>query len=74
MIHKCIKISCGNQYESDEIDAYYCESCIEKNKEIAAKINEKMRHTITIPIQSAMTRYDAAPKVRGMVRDSDFPL
>lgn len=41
-IHKCIKTTCDNTYEDDDIDAYYCPSCIEINKTIAKEIDRKI--------------------------------
>jgi len=69
MQYKCIKIVCGQTYESDEPEAYYCPSCVERNKQIAEQINAKIHPVYT---ESTISRYDAAPKVHGFPRANDF--
>ena len=41
--HTCIKPACGNKYEDDEVDAYYCNSCREANKKLAIEIDAKVK-------------------------------
>lgn len=37
--HSCIK--CQTKYESEEDDAYYCASCLEATKAIAAEVDKQ---------------------------------
>ena len=62
MQHKCIKIACGQFYENDEPDAYYCPSCVEKNKRTAEEINSRIH---PVNHESNMKKYDALPKIHG---------
>ena len=38
--HSCIK--CKTKYQSDDSDAYLCESCNEERKRIAEEVDKKM--------------------------------
>lgn len=38
--HSCIK--CRQQYDSDDIDPYYCTSCNEARLEVAKKVDAQM--------------------------------
>lgn len=40
MQHKCIK--CGSSYESEDTDAYYCDSCNEEKLAIAKRIDAQV--------------------------------
>lgn len=40
--HPCIRPGCANTYEDDEPDHYYCPSCNEARKKIAAEIDRKI--------------------------------
>lgn len=42
MLHTCVKPSCGNSYESDEPEAYYCPSCDTVRKHLATAVDAKM--------------------------------
>ena len=68
MIHKCIRLACGQSYESEEEDAYYCSSCQERNKEIAAKL-KVVNH---LPRSGLLAKYNSLPKVGGFVRARDM--
>lgn len=37
--HSCIKPGCSNQYQDNDPDAYYCPSCQEAKKALAAQID-----------------------------------
>lgn len=63
--HKCIKPGCDNSYEDNDIDAYYCPSCIEMNKKIAEEINKKVRPSKTV-IKSDYQRYNEIQQARGV--------
>ena len=70
MQHQCIKPVCGQSYESEELEAYYCSSCVEKNKQIAEEISKRMHPHIRV--ESTMNRYDSLPRVHGFPRASDL--
>lgn len=38
--HNCIK--CGQVYSDSDVDAYYCEACVEAKKAIAKEIDAKI--------------------------------
>lgn len=69
MIHSCIKPACANQYEDDEVEAYYCMSCREANKILAKQIDAKMK-TTKRDTYSPLKEYENSPKVNGFVRVS----
>lgn len=39
--HKCIKQGCVNTYEDEDVEAYYCASCIEERKQFTKEIDAK---------------------------------
>ena len=55
------------QYESEDIDPYYCAACNEQRKEIAKEIDAKLALRPKKPVMTAMQQYDASPKVRGYI-------
>lgn len=61
--HSCIK--CSTQYQDGEPDAYYCESCIEEKKKIAAQIDANLSNRPKRPTTSALQEFDSLPKVHG---------
>lgn len=63
--HSCIKPSCGSQYESEDVDAYYCPPCNEMRKEIAKKIDAKLVGKERRPIVSAIQEYTNLQKLHG---------
>lgn len=65
---KCIK--CSGIYKSEDPDPYYCATCEEEKKKIAAEIDKKIKPTGTV--MSDLKKYDSLPKVNGFVRASDF--
>ena len=40
--HKCIKPACDNSYKSEDVEAYYCESCVKANKILAGQIDAQI--------------------------------
>lgn len=70
--HKCIKPTCPNTYEDEEIDAYYCPSCIVEKNRIAIEIDSKHPSTVGQQPNGLYTQYDKAQKVRGLVRADDL--
>lgn len=65
MVHSCIK--CKTQYESDDIDAYYCPACVEIKKQLAKEIDAKIQARPQRETKSALQQYDEAVKVRGFM-------
>lgn len=39
--HSCINKECSAQYQSEDEDPYYCETCLEKKKVLAEEIDAK---------------------------------
>lgn len=75
--HKCIKISCPNTYQDNDEDSYYCPSCVEENKVIAAKVDQIIASKPRKETKSALQLYDEAAKMRGnkgFVRPEDIGL
>lgn len=63
--HSCIK--CGTQYQDEETDAYYCETCLVEKRRIASEIDAKLASRPKKEYKSAMQLYDEqAVSVRGM--------
>lgn len=63
--HSCIK--CHTQYEDQDPDPYYCETCKAQRNAIAAEIDKKL---LAKPRKDGMTplqEYDQAAKVRGFM-------
>lgn len=63
--HSCIK--CHVQYNSDEEEPYYCETCLVEKKAIAKSIDEKMQGRPKKEPVSALDAYDASPKFKGFM-------
>lgn len=62
--HSCIK--CGEKYEDEDVEAYYCSLCNEARKELAKKIDAQFAHLPKVEPMSELQAYDAAQKVRGI--------
>lgn len=60
---KCIKPSCSNEYESEEVDNYYCPSCAKANKELAQKIDAQVATRPKRSTTSAWQEYENAQKI-----------
>lgn len=39
--HKCINSKCENSYQSEDLEAYYCSTCIAEVKRVAAEVDAK---------------------------------
>ena len=63
--HTCIRLSCGNEYEDNDFDAYYCPSCQVKNKAIAEQVDKKLGTTLRKPIMSELQQFDEVQKRTG---------
>jgi len=63
--HPCIK--CREQYDTDDPDPYYCASCNEGRKAIAAEIDAKLANRPRKETMSALEAYDQAPKIKGFM-------
>lgn len=70
--HLCIKPSCKKSYESEDVDAYYCEECVLLNKEIAKKIDAT--HVTVAPVKSDFQNYEELRKRNGVVRPRDIGI
>jgi hypothetical protein len=70
--HACIKITCGQKYESDDPDAYYCPPCFEAKKALAAQIDAQVANQPPrLPRTSSYQDYENDPnKVGGFIRVS----
>lgn len=63
--HACLK--CKTQYEDEEVDAYYCTTCLVEKKRIADEIDAKIAMRPRKETKSAMQQYDEqAVNVRGI--------
>lgn len=40
--HLCIKPGCDNTYEDEDVDRYYCPTCNEARKALAAEIDKRI--------------------------------
>ena len=58
----CIKPACGKSYTSDEPEAYYCPSCIEEKKAIAAQIDAQMATKMRSPVVSELQQFERDAK------------
>lgn len=61
--HSCIK--CGTSYTSEDVDAYYCPSCVEEKKQIANEIDAKLASRPKRETMSEWQIYQNAPKIHG---------
>lgn len=44
---ECIMPGCSNRYETEEMEAYYCESCQLHKKNVAAQIDAQFKNRPT---------------------------
>lgn len=69
MTHSCIK--CTTQYEDEEVDAYYCASCLTAHKEKAQTIDADIAKTDKHEPMSDYKAYMmSTDKARGFLRVS----
>jgi hypothetical protein len=73
MLQTCIKPSCGQKYESEEPDAYYCPSCLELKRSAAAELDAKFDTRGQQP-SSGLTEYDRACAGRKFPRAADLGI
>ena len=65
--HSCIK--CGDKYQDNEADDYYCPPHDAERKQIAKEIDTKLsKRPPKRKIMSGLDEYDAAPKVHGFMQ------
>ena len=63
--HLC---SCGQTYEDNDPDLYFCPKCVEQRKVIAKQVDDKLKGKVSKRKEkSALEIYDSLPKIRGMV-------
>lgn len=72
--HKCIKPTCSNEYSDDDVEAYYCDSCREINKQIAEEIEKKRAMLPKNETKSSFKIYEELPKTRGFINAKDLGL
>ena len=70
--HTCIRPGCGIKYESEDPDPYYCNNCYKLSREIAKKIDAKIKPTPKT--KSELEIYDEIKKNKGVVRPSDLGI
>lgn len=61
--HACLK--CKTPYEDEDTDAYYCSSCLEEKKRVAAEIDARLALRPRKETKSGIQLYDEAPKGPG---------
>ena len=65
--HQCVKPGCSETYTDEDVDAYYCTSCQEANKAIAAKIDAQHAGAPKTQPMSPLQEHDAATEnIHGM--------
>lgn len=62
MTHSCLRPTCSNTYEDDDIERYYCPSCKEENKRIAQEIDRKLANRSTERVVSGLQAFEAGAK------------
>lgn len=65
--HNCIKPGCGNKYQDDDPDAYYCKNCDAINKATAKEVDAKLAARPSRETKSSLQQYDEAQKVHGFL-------
>lgn len=60
---QCIK--CQAQYQSEDPEPYYCQSCEEEKKAIAKEIDKKMAGRVSKRAKSDLQMFDEIAKARG---------
>lgn len=63
MQHTCIKPSCGKSYNDNDEEAYYCPSCQQERKAIAAQIDARMATKVRKPVVSELKEFERSAKV-----------
>lgn len=62
---KCIKPSCGKEYQSADAEAYYCESCLEEKKAVASAVDARIGSRPRKEIKSELKVYDEISRSQG---------
>ena len=60
--HSCIKPGCDTKYQSEDVDAYYCEVHDAERKAIAAEIDKKVRPSKSV--KSDLQIFDEVAKTQ----------
>ena len=63
--YTCVKPGCNTQYKSNEVEAYYCQSCADANKALAKEIDAKVAAKPKKQQKSQLEILEQGPKVRG---------
>lgn len=62
MLFKCIKPTCGREYESPEEEAYLCGQCRQEKKAIAAQIDAQFAGKAQEPVVSELQAFESSAK------------
>ena len=62
MLHSCIKPGCGKQYHDEDPDDYYCPTCNEEKKKIAAELDKKFSTATRPQVVSNLQAFEATAK------------
>ena len=63
MLHHCIKPTCGKEYKDNDEEAYYCPSCLEERKAIAAKLDQQFATRGRKEVSSDLKEFEASARV-----------
>lgn len=63
MLLNCLK--CGERYETEDPDPYYCKFCLEEKQKLAKKIDMKFANIKRKSIKSELQIYDELCQLRG---------
>lgn len=64
--HLCIKPGCGNKYQDNDVDAYYCSRCNEERKTVAMEIDKKVFSRPRKNPKSDLQIFDEIRKQKGV--------
>lgn len=73
-IVNCIK--CGEKYEEEDVDPYYCTKCLVEKNKLAEEINKKIASKPRKQTKSGLKIYDEAAQngIRGFPKASDLGI
>lgn len=66
MLHKCIKPNCDREYDSDDIEAYYCPNCVIEKDKIAKELDAKMANRPKKEVDNFNSKLAGMRKVGGI--------
>lgn len=62
-LHKCLKVTCGAEYRSEDPERYFCPKCVEENKKIAKNIDVSLATKVKEPVMSELQHFEANAKI-----------